>query len=91
MKSNQSRPTRARRKRRSAPPYPIEFRLRIVRLYLQECYSPSLLNHETGVSIDTIYKWIKLYRKFGEDGLKMLRRGVRRSQIPPNVKGRAPG
>ncbi len=31
----------------------------------------------------------QLYRKFGEDGLKMLKKGVRRSQIPPNVKGSA--
>ena len=50
--------------------YSFEFRLRVVRMYLEEQYPVPLICSETGVGKSTISAWVRKYRSFGEDGLR---------------------
>jgi len=50
--------------------YSFEFRLKIVRMYLEEQYPVPLICSETGVGKPTISTWVRKYRSFGEDGLR---------------------
>jgi transposase InsO family protein len=83
-KKSQSK-IRIRKKKRSGP-YPVEFRLRTVRLYLEEGYSVALVQSEMGVSGETLYKWIKRYRQYGEEGLKDLSRRPKQTRLSSRVK-----
>lgn len=49
--------------------YPVEFRLKVVKLFLEEGYDASLLAEEFGCGKSTIGRWIRLYREHGEQGL----------------------
>jgi transposase-like protein len=46
-------------------PYPYEFRLKMVRLYLEEGYSTTVLREEFGVSSHSLHRWAKAYREQG--------------------------
>lgn len=59
MKKKRKASGRGKRKHRTAPAYPPEFRLKVVRLYLEEGYKTSLLAQEFGVSEYSIYRWAK--------------------------------
>jgi transposase InsO family protein len=76
------------KKRHGGPPYPFEYRLRTVRLFLEEEYPVSLIKSEMGVSGETLYKWAKRYRQYGEEGLKDLSRRPKRSHLSSRVKGK---
>jgi transposase InsO family protein len=54
---------------RRAGNFPVEFRLRVVTLFLEEGYSYAMLAEEFGCGKSTISKWVKLYREHGEAGL----------------------
>jgi transposase InsO family protein len=87
-----SQPTRKKKRKKtpsrkkSVSSYPFEFRLKAVRLYLEEGYSLSLINEELGVGRDTISKWAKRYREYGEDGLKTRTRRQKKSKSSGHVK-----
>ncbi len=49
--------------------YPVEFRLQLVKLHLEEGYRIVMLAEEFGCGKSTIGKWIKLYKEHGEAGL----------------------
>ena len=49
--------------------FPVEFRIRVVKLFLEEGYSISMLAEEFGCGKSTISKWIKVYHEQGESGL----------------------
>jgi transposase InsO family protein len=51
-------------------PRTFEERLRAVKLHLEEGYTQQLIAQETGISSAAIYKWVKRYRLYGEEGLK---------------------
>ena len=55
---------------KTAPAYPSEFKLKVVGLRLQEAYPVRLLAEEFGISQYSVYRWVRLYREQGEDGLK---------------------
>jgi len=55
---------------RRAGPYPFEFRLRAVRLYLEEGYPAALIAQEMKIGTSTLKKWVSRYHQYGEDGLK---------------------
>ena len=76
------------KKGRTAPPYPAEFRLRIVRLYLEEGYSAPLLAQEFGLGCQSIRRWLKAYREHGEEGLRSKRRAPVKKHLTEDVKGR---
>jgi len=61
MKAKRSRKQRTKKKVRKVRPYPFEFRLRVVRLYLEEEYPASLIREELGVSVESISTWVKCY------------------------------
>ena len=50
-------------------PYPYEFRIKMVRLYLEEGYSTSVLREQFGVSCHSVQRWVKAYHQQGTEGL----------------------
>ena len=66
---------KARRRTRA---YPHEFRLQIVRLYLEEGYTTSVLREQFGVSCHSVQRWAKAYRRQGAEGLV--------PKLPPGAK-----
>ncbi len=74
-------------KRRSPKVYTYEFRLKCVRLCLEEGYPRSYVSEQGDVSIKTLANWIKRYREEGESGLKDKPRGkAGRAHIHSEVK-----
>jgi transposase-like protein len=67
MKKKRKASDRGKRKRITAPAYPPEFSLKVVRLYLEEGYKISLLAQEFTLA-GTRLEWIFLYREHGELG-----------------------
>jgi len=51
-------------------PYPYEIKRRAVQLHLEEGLNAQVISREMGISDATIYAWTKLYRQYGEQGLK---------------------
>jgi transposase-like protein len=47
-----------------------EERLKAVKLQLEEGFTQALVAQEMGVSLAAIGKWVALYRRHGEEGLK---------------------
>jgi len=58
--------------RRGSQPYPVELRLKLVRLRLEEGYPLELVAREAGISQSALYKWILCYQQHGEAGLQPL-------------------
>ena len=50
--------------------YPVEFRLRVVKLFLEEGYSAALISGDFGISQHSIRRWVEAYRNGGVLGLK---------------------
>jgi transposase InsO family protein len=86
MKKKSSAPGAKRAARTSA--YPVEFRLRMVRLYLEEGYSTSLLREQFGVSGHSIDRWVGAYRQRGAEGLEPKQRTGGKSSVPAEVRQR---
>jgi transposase InsO family protein len=63
----------SRRKNRAA--YPLEVRLKAVKLYLEEGMAPHLVSRELGIHTSSLFGWIKSYKTGGEAGLAPRRRG----------------
>ena len=53
--------TRAKRKVRTLA-FPVEFRLRIVMLFLEESYSARLLVEQFGISTHSVQRWVEARR-----------------------------
>nr|WP_291347880.1 IS481 family transposase [Desulfobacula sp.] len=85
IKRNKSK-NRKKKSKKTLKSYTFEFRLRVVKLYLEEGYSPDLLNEELGVGKSTVGTWAKRYREFGEDGLKSKVRLSGNSRTSPGIK-----
>ena len=68
--------------RRTAP-YPFEFRLNVVKLYLENGYPVSLIAEQFGISHHSIRRWSKSYRENGEQGLFAKDRKADGSKVPP--------
>ena len=68
--------------------YPVEFRLRIVKLFLEEGYSASLLSEQFGISRSAIRRWVRLYRQRGVEGLEIKRRAGGNTRVTPEVRQR---
>ncbi len=67
--------------------YGLEFKLRCVKLRLEEGLPVSLLSEEVGASKDVIRRWVKAYQERGEAGLRsrMVLEGSRR-KLPGPVR-----
>ena len=80
--ANTSKNPATRAKRKSRPlAFPLEFRLRIVKLYLEEGYSPKLLVEQFGISTHSIQRWVKAFRLHGAAGLEPKRSVSRKSRV----------
>lgn len=77
--------SRQRKKKRTGP-YPFEFRLRTVRMHLEEGYPASLITGEMGISTETLHQWTKRYQQYGEAGLRRLSSGSKRARLSIRVK-----
>ncbi len=69
-------------KRPNGGPYSVAFRLRAVKLHLEEGFPADQVCRETGVSAETLRSWLERYRAGGEPAL------VPRSTSPNAAKGR---
>jgi len=86
--TSKSPASRAKRKGRTLA-FPVEFRLRIVKLYLEEGYSPKLLVEQFGISTHSIQRWVKAYRLHGAQGLEPKRLVSRKSRVAEEVRQQA--
>ncbi|MGD8543398.1 MAG: IS481 family transposase [Desulfobacteraceae bacterium] len=69
--------------------YPVEFRLRIVKLFLEEGYSAALISAEFGISKHSILRWVSAYRQGGVEGLTPKPRPGGRPSVTPEIRERA--
>jgi len=67
-------------------PYPYEFRLKMVRLYLEEGYSTTVLREHFGVSGHSVVRWVKAYRQQGTEGLVAKLRTGSKPKMTETVK-----
>lgn len=78
---------------------PAEVRLKAVKLCLEEGLPKDLVCREVGVDKSALYRWVSLYRRLGEEGLKSRRKGrsaprpgsERLGRTISEVKRRQPG
>ena len=73
--------------------YSVEFKLRAVKLYLEEGYSADMVAEELGIGRSTISAWAKRYREEGEAGLEhrppVPNKATARPRINPAIKQKA--
>ena len=87
--STKKKPKKKVRKRaRTAPAYPFEFRLRVVRLHLEDGYEARLLAQEFGISEYSVYRWSKAYREQGEQGLRGKPTAARSIRMHDEIRGK---
>ena len=82
------RATGAKRQARTLA-YPVEFRLQVVRLSLEEGYSTALLCEQFGVSAHSVRRWVKAYRLHGAGGLEPKRQLSGRPRVAEEVRQQA--
>ena len=70
---------------RSVPPYPFKRRLQVARLHVEDQYPAGLIASQIGVSEYSVYRWSKLYRLYGEQGLLPHPKKQSGSRIPAAV------
>ena len=58
-----------KRKKRSTHSFPPEFKLRVVRLFLEEGCPRSLIAREFNIAESSVGRWARQYRQYGEEGL----------------------
>ena len=63
--------------------YPAEFRLKVVRLFLEEAYSASLLSEQFNISSHSINRWVNAYRRDGVQGLEPKPRPGGNTRVTP--------
>ena len=68
--------------------YPVEVRQRIVKIYLEEEYSTSLLSEQFSISRSAIRRWVRLYRQRGVEGLEVKPRAGGNTRVTPEVRQR---
>lgn len=69
MRKKSKRKSRVGKAKPRTRPYPYEFRIKMVRLYLEEGYSTPVLRDQFGVSGHSVVRWAKTYRQQGAEGL----------------------
>lgn len=77
------------RRRAARRSYPVEVKLRAVKLHLEEGFSLDMVARELDVGRDSVYGWCRRYRKEGRAGLEpqpMGRRKPGTPKLPPVVK-----
>jgi transposase InsO family protein len=86
MRKKRKSKGRVGKAKRRTRPYPYEFRIKMVRLYLEEGYSATVLRDQFGVSGHSVQRWVKAYREQGSDGLIAKLRTGARPKLSGSVK-----
>ena len=74
-------------KRKGKNKYSYEFKLKCVKLCLEEGYPRKFVADESGANLKSLGAWIKRYREEGEQGLKLKPKGKKgRQQVHPETK-----
>jgi transposase InsO family protein len=86
--SNKRKKPRKKRKglARKVPPFPVEFRVKIARLHVQDGYPAPLIAQQFNISEYSVYRWGKRYREFGRQGLEDPPRKKPGSKMPTTVR-----
>ena len=66
--------------------YTYEYKIKAVRLYLEENYTAQFIAEQLGVGLSTISTWAKQYRTLGEDGLKSDKPNEKAPQSNPVIQ-----
>jgi len=66
--------------------YGADFKLQVVKKYLEESIPVSVIQQECGVSNKTVWSWVRTYRREGEAGLSKSSNGKGRSLPSPVVQ-----
>ena len=64
MRKKRKSKGRVGKAKRRTRPYPYEFRIKMVRLYLEEGYSATVLRDQFGVSGHSVQRWRRLSSRF---------------------------
>jgi transposase InsO family protein len=73
-------------KRRRRRPFSPEFKLKVVRLYLEERYQRSLIAQEFNIAASSVGRWARQYRQYGEEGLQPKSRTASRGGLSEDVR-----
>ena len=65
--------------------YAADFKLQVVKKYLEESVPASVIHQECGVSSESVGRWVRAYRRLGEAGLSMSYTGKGR-HLPSPVR-----
>lgn len=87
-KKTKSPATRNKKKPRTLA-FPVEFRLRVVKLFLEEGYGTKLIAEQFGISTHSVTRWVKAFRLEGAAGLEPKRPVSRKSRVPEEVRQQA--
>jgi transposase len=65
------KPPRKKRKNlaRNVPPFPVEFRIKVARLFVEDDYPARLIAEQFGISQYSVYRWGRRYRQYGRQAL----------------------
>lgn len=66
--------------------YPADFKLQVVKKYLEESIPASVIGQECGICSESVGRWVRAYRRDGEAGLAMSYTGNSRSLPSPVIE-----
>jgi transposase-like protein len=75
-----------KKKRASTRPFPPEFKLKVVRLYLEEGYKRSLIAQEFNIAESSFGRFARQYRRYGEKCLQPKSRTTPRTGLSEGVR-----
>ena len=81
MKSQSKRGATGAKRATRTLAYPVEFRLRMVKLFFEEGYSTGLLVEQFRISSHSIQRWVRAYRLKGAEGLEPKRLLCSKSRV----------
>lgn len=65
--------------------YKADFKLKAVKLFIEESVPIPLIQKECGIGGETVRRWVRLYRRQGESGLATRYRGKGKTRLPSPV------
>ena len=72
--------------RKTSRRFPPDFKLRAVKMHLEEGFPYALITEELDVTDQTVIRWVSRYRRFGEVGLNDLKTGPGQPHLADPVR-----
>ena len=85
-KLKRKRPKGSGKRNPKAVRYSTDFKVKAVKLYLEEGYPAAVISQELRIGQNTLHGWIKLYQAQGEAGLEPRYNGTSRQSLPQPIK-----